>query len=197
MPASNEMERSSRRRRTLTTARMLGSNLECRYEIEGSDERGDGTVPRLSFTPPDLPPAAAAAHYAADNHAGLVHNQAVFDQIEGILTARSIAHRAATTIGLSVEVPESLDPGEALTVRASLSKGSDAPLELVVADTTGTPLAPPVRLLPTGDGLRATHLRPAPGVYKVRIRGAGPHGSAVSPITSVLLVWPHEAELRV
>ena len=57
---------------TLTTARLFGTQLTCLHEIAGLDERGDGTVPRLSFTPGDFQPAHPGNHYAADNHGGLI-----------------------------------------------------------------------------------------------------------------------------
>src|SRR5690606_13008260 len=44
------------KQRTWTTARLTASGVEGRFEIQAQDERGDGTVPRLSFTPPDVSP---------------------------------------------------------------------------------------------------------------------------------------------
>jgi hypothetical protein len=178
---------------TATTARIDGTRAICLTTIKDKNENGDATVPRLSFTPPDVKPSSAISHYAADNHAGLVHNQAVFDQIEGILTATDIVHRARP-LHLAVEVPEILDPGEALTVRARVVKG-DAPIEVVITDETGKPTGPPERLLPDTNGLQATPELPGPGVYQVTIRGAGAAGVAISPITTIVLAWPTEAQL--
>jgi pimeloyl-ACP methyl ester carboxylesterase len=178
---------------TFTTARIEGSKVICLPTIGGAEERGDATVPRLSFAPPDVKPSAAMLHYAADNHAGLVHNQAVFDQIEGILTATEVVHRGPSQ-RLSVEVPEILDPGEALVVRARVTNG-EAPIEVVVADESASPIGPPERLLPTADGLQAAPDLPGPGVYRVTVRGAGAAGVQVSPITTVILAWPPETEL--
>jgi hypothetical protein len=178
---------------TATTARLDGSTVVPVPTIDGNDERGDATVPRLSFTPPDLPPSTPGAHYAADNHGGLVGNQAVFNQIEGILTASEVVHRGPER-RLSVDVPEVLDPGEPLVVRAELVQG-DMPLEVIVADERGVALGPPDRLRP-GDGrLRTTPELPGPGVYQVTVRGAGRAGPQVSPITTVVLAWPSEEEL--
>jgi hypothetical protein len=41
----------------------------------------------------------------------------------------------------------------------------------------------------------APRTRPGPGVYRVTVRGVPPTGVQVSPLTSVVLVWPTEAEL--
>jgi pimeloyl-ACP methyl ester carboxylesterase len=178
---------------TSTTARLEGSKVICVPTIDGKDERGDATVPRLSFTPPDLPPSTPGAHYAADNHGGLVGNRSVFDQIEGILTASEVVHRGPER-RLSVDVPEVLDHGEPLAVRAELVQG-DLPLEAVVADERGIELGPPDRLLPDDGSLRAVLALPGPGVYQVTVRGAGRAGVQVSPITTVVLAWPSEQEL--
>jgi len=136
---------------TLTTARVQDARLLSLHEIAGHDEGGDGTVPRLSFAPKDISPAHPGNHYATDNHSGLVHNRAVFDQIEGILTARDIVHRAAP-VRLSVEVPEILSAGEPLTLKARLVQG-DRPVEALVSDAHATPLGKPVRMLDRGDGV--------------------------------------------
>jgi pimeloyl-ACP methyl ester carboxylesterase len=178
---------------TATTARLHGSEVVAVRTIDRNDERGDATVPRLSFTPPDLPPSTPGAHYAADKHGGLVGNQSVFDQIEGVLTASDVVHRGPER-RLSVDVPEVLDPGEPLVVRAELVQG-DLPLEVVVADERGVELGPPDRLLPGDGSSRATPDLPGPGVYQVKVRGAGRAGPQVSPITTVVLAWPSEEEL--
>jgi hypothetical protein len=178
---------------TATTARLDGSNVVRVPTIDGNDERGDATVPRLSFTPPDLPPSTPGAHYAAEKHGGLVGNQSVFNQIEGILTASEVVHRGPER-RLSVDVPEVLDPGEPLAVRAELVQG-DLPLEVVVADERGVALGPPERLLPADGTLLATPELPGPGVYQVTVKGAGRAGPQVSPITTVVLAWPSEQEL--
>jgi pimeloyl-ACP methyl ester carboxylesterase len=178
---------------TATTARLDGSHVVGVPTIEGKDERGDATVPRLSFTPPDLPPSTPGAHYAADNHGGLVGNQSVFNQIEGVLTASDVVHRGPER-RLSVDVPEILDPGEPLVVRAELVQG-DMPLEVVVADERGVALGAPERLVAADGTPQATPDLPGPGVYQVTVRGAGRTGPQVSPITTVVLAWPSEQEL--
>ncbi len=175
------------KQRTLTTARIEEAGLACSHEIEAQDERGDGTVPRLSFTPRDLSPAAAGAHYVADNHAGLVHNQAVFDHIEGVLTAKPIVHFAAST-PIAVDMPEVLEAGETLTVRAL--DPPELPLEVLVDD--GVSARPPQRLLASEGDVQATLRLPGPGVYRVVVRGVPPSGVQVQPITTVVTVWPTE-----
>lgn len=178
---------------TLTTARLNGSGVTCLSTIGGVEERGDGTVPRLSFTPAELKPSSAGVNYAADNHAGLVHNQSAFDQIEGILTARDVIHRSSP-MKLSVDIPEVLESDEPLVVRAHLTN-DDLPIEAVVHDAAGLPIGPAERILPTSDGPQATPDLPGPGVYSVTVRGAGNTVGQIDPITSVLLIWPKEHDL--
>jgi pimeloyl-ACP methyl ester carboxylesterase len=180
---------------TPTTARVQDRCILCEPTIDGNDERGDATVPRLSFTPPDLRPSSAASYYAADNHAGLIHNQAVFDQLEGILTAKDIVHRGPA-LHLAVEIADTLDPGEPLTVKADVTNGA-APLEVVITDHAGKPVGPSQRLLPADDGLQVSLDLPHPGFYQATVRGAGPAGVQVSPITSLITAWPNEPEIGV
>ena len=181
---------------TLTTARLSGGRLEGVNEIGGQNEFGDGTVPRLSFTPKDLSSGNPCVHYVADNHAGLVHNQVAFNQLEGILTANPVVH-LAPSIEIGVETPEVLEFGDRLTVRATID-GPEVPLEVVVATESGSPLGLPVRLLRGPDDvLEATPPALPPGCYRVTVRGVQPHGAQVSPVTTVVLVWPSEGELNV
>lgn len=178
---------------TLTTARLDGARAVCTHTIGGTDEGGDATVPRLSMAPPDVNPASASLHYAADNHAGLVHNRAIFDQIEGILTANPVVHRSPA-LRISADVPEVLDPGEPLAIVAGVTNGK-APLEVRIADPDGQPVGPPTRLLPGDGALRATPELPGPGVYRVTVQGAGSAAAQVGAITSVVTVWPRERDL--
>lgn len=88
------------RQRTWTTARISGARVDARFTIDGDDERGDATVPRLSATPKRLPPDSDTIRWVADQHGSLHHHQSVFDELERVLTARPVIRRAAYDIEL-------------------------------------------------------------------------------------------------
>ena len=154
------------------------------------NERGDATVPRLSAAPPDVDSGSAILKYVADNHSGLVHNHAVFDELEGILTANPVRHRASV-IRIAVELDEILDPAKPLIVRAALPGGESKALECVVEDKYGNKLNI-VRLDGTVDGLHTELNLPGPGVFLVTVRGAGNARAQVGAVTTVVLAWPQE-----
>lgn len=185
---------------TWTTARIDGHRVvpsrtikttQANGTIVDVDERGDATVPRLSAVPPDVDPASAILKYAADNHGGLVHNHAVFDELEGILTPNPVRHRAPV-IRIAVELEEVLDPSEPLVVRAALPDGDRVALEAVITDEEGHKLDI-VRLAGTVDAQHTELTLPGPGVYRVTVRGAGHARPRVGPVTTAVLAWPPEA----
>ncbi len=178
---------------TMTTARIAGGKVVGVRTIGGKDEAGDATVPRLSAAPPDVDGDEVVV--VADNHGGLVHNRAVFDQIEGILTASEIRHRGGE-VNLSVTIEEVLEADEPLEVKVKRPT-DDEPLELVVSAADGNQIGAPIVLAGEARTLRASVVLPAPGVYLATVRGEGPAGATVRPITTTVLQWPPEALLAV
>ena len=158
--------------------------------IEGKDEYGDATVPRLSAAPSDVDPGSAIIRYVADNHGGLVHNRSVFEEIEGALTA-PVRHRGGG-IRLCVDVEEVLDDGEPLRVWAELLGNDRVALEALVAASQGRLLD--VIRLRTREGARQADVDlPGPGVYQVTVRGVGAARTQVTPVTTAVFAWPPES----
>jgi len=188
------------RQPTWTTGRLAEGRIERLRTIRSPqpdgtslamDEGGDATVPRLSAAPRDIPPDSPILKYAATNHVGLVHSQAVFDELEGILTARPAIQRAEEA-PLAVEMEEVLDPEEPLAVRAALPEGQNHALEAVIRNQHGA-ILDIVRLRGTAQAQTASIPLPQPGVFQVTIRGAGASGRSVQAITTSVLSWPPEA----
>ncbi|HEX7134063.1 MAG TPA: hypothetical protein VF228_15915 [Iamia sp.] len=169
---------------TFTTARIEGGRAVGGLTIKGVDEGGDATVPRLSATPADLAPDHVSVHSVADRHGALPSNAGILDLIEGILTARSIVHRGGQE-AISVDLDEVVEVGEPLVVRA-VPVEREIPLEAVVSDLDGRRAGGPVRLHPDGTPVPLL----GPGGYQVKIRGAGPRGALIAPVTSIVTVWP-------
>jgi hypothetical protein len=186
---------------TVTTAAIDGERLELLETIDGADEAGDATVPRLSATPAGLPPDAAGVHWIAARHGALQSSAASLDQLEGVLTANPVLHRGLPPLELGLRVPELVLAGERIPLDATVD--GDAALELaaVVRDERGAVVAQaqlaqadergPAGGEPVGPRARGPHAELAPlppGGYAVTVGGVGPAAGRVTPLTSPLVV---------
>jgi len=153
----------------------------------GVDHRGDATVARLASAPPDVATDSAIIHHFANNHGGLVHSQAVFDEIEGTLTASPVRYRGDEA-DLTVAIDEVLGPTEPLHVRAVLSDPHQIALEVSIADQSVGEIDV-VRLVRS----EIDYALPGPGLYIVTVRGVGSARHRVTPITTTVLAWPPES----
>jgi pimeloyl-ACP methyl ester carboxylesterase len=176
------------KQQTATTARLSGGRLIPSPVIEGRDEGGDATVPALSAMPKAVRPRDPVVRHVTERHGALQANQAVFDEIEGILRAAEVVHRAPAGMPLDVRVAEVLDAGEELTVEAVFPDGEAAPVEAWLIDEAGT-VTDRERLGPRAGGYGATFDPVAPGAYQVRVQGYGSARAAVTPVTAGVLVW--------
>lgn len=173
---------------TWTSARIAGGRIIPARTIGGREEGGDATVPRIAAVPPDIALDSADVQHSADNHGGLVHNQNVFDHLEGILSASRVRYRSGD-VELSVEIDEVLDYGEPLRVRASPPPDAPVALDVTITSSEGT-VTETIRMVGDGDAQVAEILTPDPDLYKVTVQGAGAARHRVSPVTTPVLVWP-------
>jgi pimeloyl-ACP methyl ester carboxylesterase len=176
------------KQRTATTARISGGRVIPSPMIGGRDEGGDATVPALSAVPKAVRPASPLLRHVTERHGALPANQSVFDEIEGVLTASEITHRAPTELPVDVRVAEVLDPGEELTVEAVFPGGGAAPLEALLVDEAGATVDRE-RLAKRAEGYGAAFGPPPPGAYQVRVAGYGSARAEVTPVTAGVLVW--------
>ena len=86
-------------------------------------------MPALSAMPKAVRPRSPIIRHVTERHGALQANQSVFDEIEGILSASEVVHRAPAGLPVDVRVAEVLDPGEELTVEAVFPDGGPVPLE--------------------------------------------------------------------
>lgn len=175
---------------TATTAR-IGANgaIESVETIAGANEFGDGTVPRLAATPSNMPPGGPGTVWVADQHGALQSNRAVFDQLEGILTAGRVVHRAPVGMEIGVHAEPLLLVGEPLVVKARFAGAEQLALLAILSDAAGQRVAQrPLR--PAGDGLMATFdPPPAPGVWQIKVGGVGAAAALVAPVATMVVVW--------
>ena len=176
------------KQQTATTARLSSGRVIPSPVIEGRDEGGDATVPALSATPKAVRPASPLLRHVTERHGALQANQSVFDEIEGILMASEVVHRAPTELPVDVRVAEILDPGEELTVEAVAPDDGGVPLEALLIDETGATIDRE-RLVKQAGRYGATFHPPPPGAYQVQVVGYGSARTEVAPVTAGLLVW--------
>ena len=86
----------------MTTATIVDDSVKAIETINGNDEAGDATVPRLAATPNSLRPNSPVIRWIPDQHGSLQSNQALLDEIEGVLTSQPVIHRASFAVPASV-----------------------------------------------------------------------------------------------
>ncbi len=179
------------RQKTFTTARVAGGEVMPMETIDGEDEGGDATVPRLSAAPKTTLPDSPVIRRVADQHGALQSNRAVLDELEGILSARPVIHRAPAAIELGVRTEPLVLAGEGVSIEAEVIGGGRVALQAVVSDERGGRVAAtPLRAV---DGVRRAALEPLrPGAYRITVGGVGATASVVAPVTSTVLVWNEE-----
>lgn len=173
------------RQPTKTTASITGSRITSLSSIEGNEEGGDGTVPRLSAIPAKFPPDDPAIRSAAERHGALQCNRGVLDELEFVLGARSEPYRASGQTELAVTVDELVVVGEPIALTVTPSDDSRLKLRAVVKDELGHDVST-VFLQPGEPDV----IDPLPaGGYRVMVGGVGTAVMRVAPVTCPLLVW--------
>jgi hypothetical protein len=151
------------------------------------EEFGDGTVPRLSATPPEFRRLENSI-YAAERHASLQNDDDVLFQLRGILTQPDFspeAHRAATAkVGQSLDVEDWIDPEEPLRVRVQPHDDAGGMLVALAEDAETGEERARQRLREADDGWYEAELGPLPeGLYRVTSMGG-----TVEPVTDLVTV---------
>lgn len=179
------------RQTTFTTARIVGRAVEPVETIDREDEGGDATVPRLAAIPMGTRPDDPIIHFIADQHGSLQSNQAVLDEIEGILTAQPVIHRAVAGLELGVKTEPLVLMGENISVEATVTGGERIALQAQVMDELRQKVVTaPLR---AAMGVQRAVLNPLPpGAYRVVVGGVGSMASRVARVTSTVLVWKAE-----
>lgn len=177
---------------TLQGARLEAGKLEAFEQLAGHDFDGDGTVPRVSATPPEL----AAQHrerYWAGVHGSLQNTDSVLEQIDGVcvryliedLVERDQAERGAmrrirgAPVDIALSLDDAFDAEEPVLVRARPSREPVTLIATVVNASSGAKLAQ-VRMSAAGDGWQQAEFGELPaGLYRAFVDPLQP-GSANS-----------------
>ncbi|MFI1064020.1 esterase/lipase family protein [Streptomyces spororaveus] len=179
---------------TLTTAELTGDVLTPLWLIDGVDERGDGTVPRLSARPTNAENSGYAvpeSHTPCEQHGSLQNNRGVRDALHGLLGHEPPFHRGEedTDVLLGVVAPSLLEPGDPYEVDVTVPPEAIGTTELridaVLCPANGTrSLTSPLRHF-GGGRYGTTFPAPEPGAYRMVVRRRGRAESAVTSLTLV------------
>ena len=178
---------------TFQSARPAADGVELLTSYEGEDQRGDGTVPRVSAMPIETTDPTAGM-FAATAHASLQNADAVLTHLTGLISSFYLdlgrfraAEGAPVRLGLDVEDVYWRDE----PVSVDLFPGG-APLDLraVIADAdSGAEVTWSAVKVAEPDRQRL-EFRPLPsGAYRIRITG----DARVEPVTDVFAVLDRPA----
>lgn len=149
-------------------------------------DRGDGTVPRRSATPPEWDDDAAAT-FLAGTHAALQQTTETYRQLAGILTTTP-RPRAAAIDEIAADLPELTAPGEPWTAAATSVEGSDRlALTLTLTDPDNGAVIAERPLRPAGNATYTTTVAlTEPGLYRWTIHTPPTAATPIDPITDLL-----------
>ncbi|WP_405441013.1 hypothetical protein OG373_27635 [Streptomyces avidinii] len=178
---------------TLTTAELSGDTLTPLWLIDGNDERGDGTVPRLSARPTNTDNtdyAVPESHTPCEQHGSLQNNKGVRDALSGLLGhERPFRRGEDDDVPLSVLAPSLPAPGDpyevAVTIPAEIPDHDSLHLTAELRPTDGTEPIPRT-LRPLGEGRYTTTFpAPDPGAYRLSVRVTARPETTVTALTVV------------
>jgi len=153
---------------------------------DGTDEGGDGTVPRVAATPIEVGEGQTA--FAASRHGSLQNTDAVLAHVQGILTTpRDLGHvkavGAAITVSLDIDGVFATEEPIGFAVRPSAIA---VPLQVAVEPTNGSTSGTSLTLPASDDEWIRRELPPLPpGVYRITITG---DPTQVEPASEVFAV---------
>jgi pimeloyl-ACP methyl ester carboxylesterase len=179
---------------TATTAQLSSGEIELINTYEGDDFYGDSTVPLVAACRPDVAMDSNTLRRVPDKHGNLPRNAAALDEIEGILTARSIIIKAANPIALRVDVPDFAMAGENVLVQVTPSEPTRHAIKLSVKDEAGTLIES--RMLRPANGTITTSIDGlVPGAYTIDASGPEPM-PPFAPVSSDILLWANPDPIR-
>jgi Lecithin:cholesterol acyltransferase len=178
---------------THQSARAAGDEVKLLRSYEGTDDKGDGTVPRVSSTPLEVTDEAGAM-YSNERHGSLQNADPVLNQLAGVATARALRtdrFKAVAGTALAVELEETYLDTEPITVRVTPAEPLGEPLRVVIQDAeTGAEVARQP-LAGASDATLATELPPLPSrVYRLTVEG----DPGADPVHDLFTVVPEKPE---
>jgi hypothetical protein len=171
---------------TTQTAIRRTSSVELLRSRNGTDESGDGTVPRVAATPIERGEVQAA--FAAARHGSLQNTDAVLAHVQGVLTTpRDLGNvkAIAAPITLSLDIDGVFASGEPIEFAVRPSEAAVA-LEVAIESTNRSTPGTSLTLAASDDQWIRREVPPLPaGVYRLTITG---DPTQVEPVSEVFAV---------
>jgi hypothetical protein len=173
---------------TNQSARRAGNRVELLTRYEGTDHKGDGTVPRVSATPIEYSNEGREM-FAATQHASLQNADAVLIHLDGLINSLyfdlgGFLKPKLSPVKVALEVEDLYWQGEPVTVRARPEREDVQLIATLMHTDTGAPVGT-LPLQPDAEGWQVVAFDPpGPGAYRVEVRG----GSDVEPAADALAV---------
>jgi pimeloyl-ACP methyl ester carboxylesterase len=173
------------RQPTPTTAWLSCGKIIPSVEMDGQNQGGDGTVPRLSAEP--VAGRGREVHEIADQHGELQGTRSLLDLVDGILSREEIIWQAAPTEGFGVEMADVWSTHQEPGLQVSVLQ--DWRLLAAVEDETGRQVVGPIPVSAKG---RADFGRLPEGGYRAVVTSSNPGGP--SPVGKPFLVLDPDKE---
>ncbi len=164
---------------TSTSARLVNGRVETLRTIDGRDEGGDGTVPRLSSIPYGVLPSSPMIRYVKDKHGALPANEPVLAELEGVLTASDVIAKDMD-VDLGVICDDLVMAGS--SIDATIEVESDLLVDVGLHGADGGVVSTAVATDHGDDSYTASFADVAPGAYVLRVGVRGANGAVASPI---------------
>ena len=171
---------------TSQTAIARNGRVQVLRARNGTDESGDGTVPRVSATPIEF--GESNAVFAAARHGSLQNTDAVLAHVQGVLTKpRDLGNVKAVgaEITLSLDI-DSLFAAQEPVCFAVAPSTPGVPLDAAIESTDGSVPKQVITLPPSDDQWIRIEMPPLPpGAYRITVTG---DPTEVEPIADVFAV---------
>jgi pimeloyl-ACP methyl ester carboxylesterase len=178
---------------TATTARIADGRVLPLLTLGEEDQRGDGTVPRLSAAPYGVAADDPILRYVMDKHGNLPGSDVVHVELDGVLTGTGVIPRAPQ-MEVGVQATDVLLAGESLDVAVTAEPSAVLEVQLLRRVEGAPPGGADAALVERrevrsdGDGtFRTTFAGLPPGGYGLIVRPVG--GSEPETVTTPVMVF--------
>jgi len=176
---------------TNQSALLRNGKVEPIRHRKGTDQSGDGTVPRPSAHPPEWENEGPSV-FVSQSHAVLHSTDSILTQIFGILTDNLGRFMGGTGIGL--DIPAIVEAGKTIPIEVTSQDGNPTlALHVVCHGEDGQPRGNPKPMKPLGDGrYQAKMDELSEGAYRITVQSSTP-ARPIDPVSDWTLVWNADA----